>query len=100
MRQLLFAAAMSLAVIPIGTIASSAAAQAEAQKPRFSAKLKLGELMDNPATMEILMRHILDVMKDPEIGKGRGYSLRFIARFDKRIKAALPAIEHDLATIP
>ena len=56
--------------------------------------------MDNPATIEILMRHIPDVMKDPDIGKGRGYSLRFIAGFDKRIKVALSAIERDLATIP
>jgi hypothetical protein len=100
MKRLLFAAAMSLAVIPIAAVGSTAVAKTEAQKPRFSAKSKLGELMDNPATMEILMRHIPDVMKDPDIGKGRGYSLRFIAGFDKRIKVALSAIERDLATIP
>lgn len=80
MKHQLFAAALSLSVVSISTIGSSAAAQSEAQKPRFSTKSKLGELMDNPATMEILMQHIPDVMKEPDLGKGRGYSLRFIAR--------------------
>jgi len=42
---------MLLGVIPIDIVEFSAAAQAEAQKSRFSAKSKLGELMDNPATM-------------------------------------------------
>ncbi|WP_116968975.1 hypothetical protein [Blastomonas sp. UPD001] len=70
-----------------------------AAAPTFSAKSKLGELMDDPRAMAVLQKHIPDVMADPEITKGRKYSLRFISGFDKRIKAALPAIERDLAAI-
>ena len=70
-----------------------------AAAPVFSAKSKLGELMDDPRAMAVLRKHIPDAMADPEIVKGRKYSLRFIAGFDKRIKAALPAIERDLVAI-
>lgn len=77
----------------------SAYAQAVARTVVYSAKSRLGDLMDNPAALSVLRRHIPDVMSDPEIGKGRSYSLGFIAKFDKRIKTALPAIERDLAAI-
>ena len=66
----------------------------------YSGKTKLGALMDDPAAAAVLRMHAPEVMADKDIAKGRGYTLRFIAGFDKRLKAALPAIERDLAAIP
>lgn len=98
MRMLLIAAAV--AALPLGGFAGITTASAS-EKPlaRFSTKTKLGELMDNRMTMAILKKHIPGVMADPEIAKGRKYSLRFLSGFDKRIKTALPAIDRDLAAL-
>lgn len=90
---------LSMSIL-LATASEAVTAPATAQTaaaPTFSVKSKLGELMDDRRAMAVLQKHIPDVMADPEITKGRRYSLRFISGFDKRIKAALPAIERDLA---
>lgn len=88
------AAAAAAATLP----AAPAAAQARA--PTLSGKTKLGVLIDDPRALEILRRHAPTAMADKDIGKGRGYSLKFVAGFDKEMKAALPAIERELAALP
>lgn len=90
-----------LAVAAAATLAIPAApAAAQAAPQPYSTKTKLGVLMDDPRALAILQRHAPKAMADKDIGKGRGYSLRFVAGFDKEMKAALPAIERELAALP
>ncbi len=87
----------ALTAVPLLASAQTPTAAAVAS---YSGKTKLGVLMDDPAAMAVLRRHAPEVMAEKDIQKGRSYTLRFIAGFDKRLKAALPGIERDLAAIP
>lgn len=97
--------AMILAVVLLSGSVSfpmevvAAAESAASAQAAYGLRTKMAVLMDNPATMAILVKHMPDVMAEPDISKSRGYSLKFIANFDKRIRAALPAIERDLAAV-
>lgn len=91
---LLATAGVVAAALPLGP------ASAQAAVAPYSARTELGVLMDDPAALPILQRHVPAMMANKDIGKGRGYSLRFLSGYDKSLKAALPEIERELAALP
>lgn len=47
----------------------------------YSIDTKLGELLETPATKEILEKHLPGIADHPKIGMGKGFSLKMVAGF-------------------
>ena len=67
----------------------------------FSIQSKLGDLLDNPATLAILEKHLPGISTHPQIGMGRGFGLQMVAQFSGGLisQEALDKIEADLKAL-
>jgi hypothetical protein len=68
----------------------------------FDANAKLGELLDNPATKEVLLRHLPEIgSAGPMLSMARGMTLKAVAGFPqaKIPPDKLQAIVADLAKL-
>ncbi len=67
----------------------------------YSTDSKLGDLLDNPATKEILEKHMPGVSNHPQLAMGRGFSLKVVAQFaaGQITPEMLTAVEADLVAL-
>lgn len=47
----------------------------------YSTDSKLGDLLDNPATKDILEKNMPGISNHPQLAMGRGFSLKTVAQF-------------------
>ena len=68
---------------------------------KFSSNTKVGVLLDNPATRQVLQRHCPGVVTSPQIGMARGLPLKQLAGFpDAHITPQqLADIDRELARV-
>ena len=71
--------------------------------PAFStAATTIGDLIDNPATREILVRHLPGITENPNVEQARTLTLRAAQAYAPEMlpSALLDAIDRDLAALP
>jgi hypothetical protein len=79
------------------------AAAAPAATPYYSVEdSTVGDLLDNPAAMAILVKHLPDVVNGEGIERARGMTLQAIQPFSqgKITDEQLAAVDKDLASAP
>ncbi|MFK4873537.1 hypothetical protein [Novosphingobium sp. ZW T3_23] len=103
LRQLMSAGvllASTCAVSPI--IATSAAAEAAATAPAYTTdNSTIGDLLDNPETKVVIVKHLPDLVGNPQIEMARGMTLKQIQSYsaDSVTDEVLAKIDADLSKI-
>ena len=71
-----------------------------AAEAAYSSKSLIGDLLDNPETKAVLLKHIPNVVNDPMIEQGRGFPLEGIVQFVPELTPeVLAKIDADLAKV-
>ncbi len=105
MKKAVFAIALAAVAITAAPAlaADEAAAPAVAAKPAFTtADTDIGTLLDNPATKAVLVKHIPDLISNPQFEMARPMTFKAIQAVagDVLSDAVLAMIDADLAAIP
>jgi acetyl esterase/lipase len=81
---------------------STTAPSAAKTAPPLTVDATIGELLDNPAALEVLKRQVPVIASSPQIRQARGQSLRSIAVYAPTLltEAKLNAIDEELARTP
>ncbi len=91
-------AAASAQTPPAAPMAKPAAA---APAAAFSVKSTVGDLLDNPDTKAVLLKHVPEVVNNPQIEQGRPFPLEGIAPYAPQLTPEMLAkIDADLAKVP
>lgn len=102
MKSMLFAAAaLGLVALPFAA-QSQAPAPTEAKTPKYSVETSMiGDLLDNPDTKAILVKHLPDVAQSDQIDMARAMTLRDIQQYapDVITEEKLALIEADLKAL-
>ena len=98
----LFAATAALAQTAPAKPATAAAASAQATPYYTVEDSTVGDLLDNPTTKAILVKHLPDVVNGEGIDRARGMTLQAIQPFSqgKITDEQLAAVDKDLASVP
>lgn len=101
-RQIIAASACfsALALTPVAQAAPAATATAAAAYSTSTSTI--GDLLDNPATKAILVKHVPDLVSNAQIEMARGMTLKQIQSYssDSVTDEVLAKIDADLAKIP
>jgi Flp pilus assembly protein TadD len=103
MKHLIAAtAAAALALAATGPAFAAETAPASAQAPKFSTNTTtIGDLIDNPATKAVLVKHVAPLIENPQIEMARPMTLKQVQGFagDALSDEVLARIDADLAAI-
>jgi hypothetical protein len=105
MKKIVLAATTALAlslIVPCASFAQTPAA-ATAKKPYYSVEEStIGELLDNPATKAILMKHAPALFGNEGISQAAGLTLKALQQYaaDMLPDDLLAKIDADLKTVP
>ena len=90
-----------LAAAAIATVALSPAFAQEAEAKYSTAKQTIGELVKNEATKAVLVKHLPDLIANPQLAPGYDMNFADIAQFapDQVTPEKLKAIDEDLAKV-
>ncbi|XJJ70587.1 hypothetical protein WBP07_30440 [Novosphingobium sp. BL-8A] len=106
MVRQIFAAGAALAVLSAmqpALAAAPSASSAPAAAPAYTtATSSIGDLLDNPATKAILVKHLPDLVNNPQLDMARGMTLKQIQSYsaDSVTDEVLARIDADLAKLP
>jgi len=103
MKKILIAAAAAAIVLGTAAPAFAEEAAAAAPAPAWSTSTSsIGDLLDNPATKAVLVKHVPALVENAQIEMARGMTLKAIQAFagDGLSDTVLAAIDADLAQIP
>jgi len=80
---------------------TSAPASAAAPHAYSTSTTSIGELLDNPATKAVLTKWIPEMVNNPEIDRGRLYTLEDVVAYAPELTPEMLAkIDADLAMVP
>lgn len=93
---------VALAADPAASTAASAPAAA-APAAKFSiTETSIGDLLDNPETKAILVKHVAELVANPQVDMARGMTLKQVQAYagDALSDAKLADIQADLEKLP